>query len=89
MHRVELKAFHVWKVFYRSFNVPNAPCGVERLYGYPIGDYLNPFLMHRVELKGLKALLKNTCAIALFLMHRVELKVILQLGCHILSDLGS
>ncbi len=57
-------------------NVPNAPCGVERLTSSlkpfpPLG-----FLMHRVELK-VCPLRHATITPSMFLMHRVELKVLI------------
>ena len=59
-----------------SFEVPNAPCGVERwVSGWRFGGGGGKFLMHRVELKEVLScnlyLLKFQI---LFLMHRVELK---------------
>ena len=37
-----------------SFLVPNAPCGVERSVNDMASSSVNAFLMHRVELRGVK-----------------------------------
>ena len=59
----------------RYLFVPNAPCGVEsKNYLYTL-LLPQPFLMHRVELKGNRTDLRGFC-MAMFLMHRVELKVL-------------
>ena len=52
MHRVELKGFYYLPITRWIISVPNAPCGVESLFGVfsHVSDPL--FLMHRVELKG-------------------------------------
>ncbi len=34
-----------------QFEVPNAPCGVERKHGTDLKTVAHMFLMHRVELK--------------------------------------
>ena len=58
-----------------SFEVPNAPCGVESIN--PVGKRLrnSVFLMHRVELKEEGECLTPSELENWFLMHRVELKV--------------
>ena len=59
-----------------SLSVPNAPCGVESnqegSYDGPC-EFVNWFLMHRVELKE-HGDTKGIRKIDQFLMHRVELK---------------
>ncbi len=52
MHRVELKVLGDTSSKNWNLKVPNAPCGVERLFA-PRGSeiIINLFLMHRVELK--------------------------------------
>jgi len=83
MHRVELKdLLYILIRVELSFVVPNAPCGVERVYRAKLrGEYTKiKFLMHRVELKVEKNashLLINHFRQSLFLMHRVELKVVM------------
>ena len=51
MHRVELKAVTFASVLLARANVPNAPCGVERLFAVVGCGCWRKFLMHRVELK--------------------------------------
>ncbi len=82
MHRVELKVLSVLLNFLtNNFNVPNAPCGVERPYGkYLTLSGLYTFLMHRVELKGRYPLLRISTELR-FLMHRVELKARSSFAC--------
>ncbi len=58
-----------------QFEVPNAPCGVERLQGVSDLEIAKAFLMHRVELKAFLGFLLGFL-LGLFLMHRVELKVV-------------
>ena len=56
--------------------VPNAPCGVESDFvDFVFATYSLQFLMHRVELKALRAGLNTSTGEGKFLMHRVELKV--------------
>ncbi len=74
MHRVELKDRHWWQSFPYSPFVPNAPCGVERLFCHACALLFILFLMHRVELKGKTIDASNVVQLR-FLMHRVELKV--------------
>ena len=52
MHRVELKAYELLSQNLTT-SVPNAPCGVESMVGYILLLFLQKFLMHRVELKGI------------------------------------
>ncbi len=52
MHRVELKDHYTFASLTIIFSVPNAPCGVESLFGLVVFlEKLYQFLMHRVELK--------------------------------------
>ena len=78
MHRVELKdqPRKVEEGAERE-RVPNAPCGVERIYIRCQRVQRSPivFLMHRVELKGFLTC-KPPKRYSAFLMHRMELKVI-------------
>ncbi len=54
MHRVELKIGFSFFSLYRSYNVPNAPCGVESaMFLLAIAEKTR-FLMHRVELKEIR-----------------------------------
>mgnify|MGYP005618989993 CR=1 FL=1 len=74
MHRVELKDQWIVSAIQDYYEkVPNAPCGVESPTVSKRSLPLPPFLMHRVELKGLNEFATYS-AIPLFLMHRVELK---------------
>ena len=49
-HKISLYSLHL------SLSVPNVPCGVERKGTAITLTIDHPFLMYRVELKGLKAL---------------------------------
>ncbi len=60
MHRVELKVKSL-TIPYPSSVVPNAPCGVERLYIEASLHRQAGFLMHRVELK---VAFKYACAVS-------------------------
>ncbi len=75
MYRVELKAHPspIWDGD-RVFEVPNVPCGVERLKAKTIPSAGVPFLMYRVELKALYIGLSFANPRRQFLMYRVELK---------------
>ncbi len=53
MYRVELKAKSTEKAKVETgSNVPNVPCGVERIVYFSRDNEDIEFLMYRVELKG-------------------------------------
>ena len=80
MYRVELKVCPSGLPC-RRLGVPNVPCGVESIWLGTSLEFLQVFLMYRVELKGLqdaKAFKEGY----MFLMYRVELKDHLQSVCN-------